>query len=297
MIAAGEDPWGINGPDFLLYYGIALAVVFLIGLLLPRLVAGTPDPMPGRSPSAPVLALLTGGRARVVYASLAALRSAGAVAAGPGGVLVVAGPRPSGLSRVDYAVYDAAERRVRTRVVVQDPQVAAELDALEAEALRAGWYVPDGRRRLVRLGALLFLLLGGVGIVRIVVGSAAGFPVGYLIVLTVVGILFGLLLLAAPRVSPTGRKELQRARSKHSFLAPSYGPSWSTYGSNDAAMGVALFGSASLIAADPGFASDAGIPSDSGFGSGGSSGGDSGGGDSGGGSSCGGGGGCGGGSS
>jgi len=111
MIAAAEDPWGINGPDFLLFYGIALAAVFVAGMVLPRLGARIPRPVPGREPSAPEVALLSGGRTRVVYASIAALRAAGCVGAGPGGELAVTGRQPPGLSRVDYAVYDAAARR------------------------------------------------------------------------------------------------------------------------------------------------------------------------------------------
>ena len=137
---------------------------------------------PAREPTAPEVALLTGGRARVVYASIAALRAVGVIGAGERGELVVTGARPmSGLSRVDYAVYDAAARRVRTREVVEDPRVRAEVEAVEAGAMAAGWYVSAMRRRLVRRSGPLFCALGVLGLVRVAVGAVGGFPVGYLI--------------------------------------------------------------------------------------------------------------------
>jgi hypothetical protein len=75
-----------------------------------------------------------------------------------------------------------------------------------------------------------------------------------------------------------------RRSSKH--LRPDSSPSWSTYGPGAAALGVGLFGTAAIWAADPAFAADAEIQRQS-IGSNGWTGGSDGGG---GGSSCGGGG-------
>jgi uncharacterized membrane protein YgcG len=161
--------------------------------------------------------------------------------------------------------------------------------------MAAGWYVSATRRRLVRLSGLLFVVLGVLGLVRVAVGAVGGYPVGYLIAMTLGALLFGALLLAAPRVTGGGRRALLRVRSRHGHLAPRLAPAWSTYGADGAAMGVALYGSSALVLHDPGFATDAGIQSDSGSSFGGDSGGGSG--DSGGGSGCGGGSSCGGGGS
>ena len=283
-----DDPWGINGPDFLLIYAILFAVVFVVGFILPRLAGPIPKATDDREPTAPEVALLTGGRVRVVFASIAALRAVGAIGAGERGELVATAARPmTGLSRVDYAVYDAAAGRMRTREVHEDPRVRAEVDAVEASAMAAGWYASGRRRRLVRLSGLLFIALGVLGLVRTAVGAVGGYPVGYLIAMTLAALVFGALLLAVPRVTAGGRRALLRVRGRHGHLAPRHAPAWSTYGSDSAAMGVALYGSSALMVHDPGFASDAGIQSDSGSSFGGDSGGGSG--DSGGGSGCGGG--------
>jgi uncharacterized membrane protein YgcG len=85
-------------------------------------------------------------------------------------------------------------------------------------------------------------------------------------------------------------------RARYSYLAPASSPSYATYGANDAALGVALFGASTLYAMDPDFATEAEVQraASGAVGSSSSCGGSSSSGDGGGGSSCGGGGGCGG---
>ena len=120
--------------------------MFVAGFVLPRLAGAIPKATTDREPTAPEVALLTGGRARVVVASIAALRAVGVIGAGERGELVVTGARPmSGLSRVDYAVYDAAARRVRTREVVEDRACAPRWrrSRREFQLSRAG---PAGER-------------------------------------------------------------------------------------------------------------------------------------------------------
>lgn len=135
---------------------------------------------------------------------------------------------------------------------------------------------------------------------RLVSGLFSGRPVGYLLLTLVALLIVTLVLRRVPMLTRAGRAALRSVRSQHTHLAPASAPAYATYGAAGAAMGVALYGTASLWALDPGFAEQAEIQRQAAAGSGwsGGSDGSSGGGDSSGsdgGSSCGGGGGCGGG--
>jgi len=94
-----------------------------------------------------------------------------------------------------------------------------------------------------------------------------------------------------PRRTRAARAALRSLRRRHNHLAPMYAPAYASYGAAGAAMGIAIFGPASLWAIDPGFAAEAGVAREmtaSGtMGSGWTGGGSSCGSSSGGGSSCG----------
>jgi uncharacterized protein (TIGR04222 family) len=300
-LAAPGDTWGISGPDFLKAYGGAL-VVFLLAAILFRIRAihgGTDSP---NSPAPGQIAMLESGPTRAVHVSLASLRAAGVVAVGQLRELQTTDPAPAGLSRLDHAVYDAASRRVQVSRLQADPGVRSALDDLRDSLVRAGWVLEPAQRHRARLGAWLVLALVGLGLIRLVAGIANDRPVGYLLLFILPTAVIGGVLLAVPRRSAAGKRAIAQARTTHGHLAPNQSPAWATYGVTGAAMGVALFGTAALWAADPAFAAEAGMRREGKDAAGGSSGCGAGSGDGGGsgGSSCsgggsGGGGGCGGG--
>lgn len=296
------DTWGVPGPTFLIGYLVLAAVVVAATMLARRrLFAGTA--VPGHHQLTPQqVALLHGGSQRALHASLGGLRAAGAIGVGPDGALMPAGQLPAGSTALDTAVYNAAARRLRARSLPADAWVVTALGELRTGLEAAGLTVGHRAGQTARRWALLTLGVGVLGLLRVAAGWAADKPVGYLIPIVVVILVVAVVQLAkVPAATRAGTEAVTALRRQNHYLSPTQSPSYATYGAGSVAMGVALFGTTSLYAADPAFAAEAGIQrndtsggsSGGGFDGGGSS---SGGGDSsGGGSSCGGGGGCGGG--
>lgn len=296
-LAAAGDTWGVSGPTFLIYF-LAAAAVVVVGSMIhrARLSAGRGDARGGRL-TPEQAAYLNGGSKLAVYASLGGLRSANAIGLGPDGALTQTGPLPSGATALDRAVYHAAGNRVRPKALPTDQWVAAALAELRHGLERDGLVLSAEARRTARTGPLLLLGLLVVGVVRLFAGAGAGRPVGFLIAaLLVLGAVALVLLFRTPARTRAGESALTALRKGNGHLAPSRHPSYATYGATGAALGVALYGTASLYAVDPAFASGAEVQrqfAGDGGGSAGASGGGCGGGSSGGGG--GGGGGCGGG--
>ena len=66
-------------------------------------------------------------------------------------------------------------------------------------------------------------------------------------------------LAAVPRRTATAVRGLKDFRNSHRHLSPAQCPSYQTYGAGGAAMAIALFGTASMVAMDPTFATEAGV--------------------------------------
>jgi uncharacterized protein (TIGR04222 family) len=300
LLAAPGDTWGISGPAFLAGY-LTVAALVVVGSAIHRAWLFN-----GRRPSGfdqlgpQQAAYLNGGVRLAVYSAIGALRSVGAIGADRRRLLRATGPLPAGATPLDQAVHHAAGRGVRTRDLSQDHWVATALGQLRQDLEQRGLALDADQRRAARFGpALLFLLLF-VGGLRLLAGLRNDQPVGFLVLsLIVLTVIFVVQAARVPYRTRAGRTALRNLRAHYRYLTPSAAPAYATYGAPATAMGVALFGAATLWAVDPTFADEAEIQrqaagsgsSGSSCGSGDSSGGDSGGG----GSSCGGGGGCGGG--
>jgi uncharacterized protein (TIGR04222 family) len=288
MTLIAGDTWGISGPNFLVGY-VALGIAVVAGVMIwrRRYTFGPPPPIRSLTPTE--VALLTGGRELAVYSSLASLRAAEAVQIEAGHLRQI-GPVPSGAPELDRVVHAVAGRRtLRSRDAAGDPAVAAVLDRTEAELAEAGLLLSPAVRSAVRRGALAGVALLAFGIVRAIAGTQNGKPIGGLVLLLVLVAAGTLALSYVPRLSRAARSAVTGLRRDASHLRPSQSPSWATYGPGAAALGVGLFGTAAIWAADPAFAADAEIQRQS-LASSGYSGGDGGGSTCGGGSSCGGGG-------
>ncbi len=302
--AASGDTWGISGPAFLTFFLLSAGGLLVLGTIHRATVFGGSRDAATRPLGAQQAAYLHGGSRLALYASLAALRATGAIGSDPADrTLVQTGPMPAGSTPLDTAVYNAAARKPKTRDLGQDSWVKNALEQLRAGIESSGLALSSTQRGNVRVWGFAALLLLAVAVFRLIAGLANDKPVGFLLLAMVpVAIMAFVQLLRVPNATRAGRSALRRTRAGQAHLAPAMSPSYATYGRNDAAMGVALYGTASLWAMDPAFATEAEIQraaAGSGYdGSSFSSGGDSGGSSSscgGGGSSCGGGGGCGGG--
>jgi uncharacterized protein (TIGR04222 family) len=258
MTHIAGDTWGVSGPTFLLIY-VALGIVVLAGVIIwrRRYTSGPSGPLRSLTPTE--VALLTGGRDLAVYSSLASLRAVEAVQIESGHLRQV-GPLPSGAPELDRAIHAAAGRQsLRSRDVAADPNVAAILERTEAELTESGLLLSPAVRSHVRRGALAGVSLLVFGIVRAIAGTQNGKPIGNLILLLVLVAAGTLALSYVPRLSRVARSSVNMLRRDASHLRPSQSPSWATYGPTSAALGVGLFGTAAIWAADPTFAADAEI--------------------------------------
>ncbi len=297
-LAAAGDTWGIPGPTFLLLFiGALIAVTVLSAVHRRVLFAGHSGADAGRLGPQQV-AYLSGRDKLAVYASIGGLRASGAIGSGPGRTLVQTGPLPAGVTPLDAAIHNAAGRQVRARDVGTDQWVVSAIGRLRDGLEDAGLTVTAAQRRTARIWALVAGLVFLVGLARLIDGVQNDRPVGFLIPLLFLAVLLTIVTLVRANAVQTyaARRALKDLRRRNQHLTPSLSPSYATYGAAGAAMGVALFGAASLSALAPAFAAEADTQR---FGAGGTSGGYGGDGGSSsscsGGSSCGGGGGCGGG--
>jgi len=257
-LAAEGDTWGVTGPDFLRFYVVSAVALVLFSLLNRYLAFNTGSYLTRNSVQPEELSYLAGGPRLAVLSSLAALRMAGAVAA-ERGRLQTAGRLPGDAGSLDQAVYDAVGRGVRQQDLAGDYRVVARLDLLRETLESGGLLLSQGRRRRARLGSFLLLALFVVGVARVVAGLGNERPIGFIAALTVVVLILAGIQLRLPMVSKEGRELLKSTRAANSHLSPDLAPAGAVYGVNGAAMGVALFGAASLWAADPSFAAEAEI--------------------------------------
>ncbi|MEU4222212.1 TIGR04222 domain-containing membrane protein [Actinoplanes sp. NPDC026623] len=303
-LAAQGDTWGITGPSFLIIYlGAVVTVAILAAIHRRILFAGNRSSHIERL-GPQQIAYLNGGDRLAVYAALGGLRSAGAIAGGSDKTLNQSGPLPADATPLDSAIYNAAGRRIRSRDITGDQWVVAALRQLREGLEAQGLAVPPAQVKTARLWALAGAALVLLGVARLIDGIQNERPVVFLVGAVGIAVLVSISILRNTRRRATrvADKGMTALRTRHDYLSPRQSPSYATYGASGAAMGVALFGTASLYTMDPAFAAEAEVQRTHAFGdagassySSGSSCGTSSSSCGGGGSSCGGGGGCGGG--
>ncbi|MFG1999918.1 TIGR04222 domain-containing membrane protein [Spirillospora sp. NPDC048911] len=225
----------------------------------------------GRAPDRPLhpyeVAYINGGPRRVVGAALAGLRMDGVVAGSGGGLQAVSPPRklrtPLDVA-IHHAIASGAARRARD--LPEHPAVRAEVEVLRAGLERQGLAPGAGERTRMRLAvwpyAVAFLVIG---MLAVTVGDMKGFYV----VPMFAAIIFGFSRMKdVPRATRSGRDAVADTLQRNSHLDPGNSPAWTTYGTEGAALGAALFGAAALVSIDPGFATDSGASDFMGSGSG-----------------------------
>ncbi|KWV33412.1 TIGR04222 domain-containing membrane protein [Micromonospora rifamycinica] len=260
ILAAPGDTWGIPGPLFLKLY-LMVAVVAVVGTLLHRrrTTAGPPDAAGIDQLGPQQVAYLNGGDQLAVWSALGGLRAAGAIDVRSDRRLIAAGPTPTGVTPLDHAIRNAARRPVAAGKLGRDPGVARALEQLRQGLEQHGLLIDADGVRALRRGRNLLLVLLALGVVRLVAGLVNGRPVGWLLLaLAGLGLTFALIA-RTPRRTRSANTALRHLRSSSHHLSPDSAPAYATYGAAGAAMGVALFGTASLYALDPGFAAQAAI--------------------------------------
>jgi uncharacterized protein (TIGR04222 family) len=252
--------WGISGPTFLIAYLTAVLAVAIMAAVHRRMISsGRPEDVHRLGPQQ--IAYLAGSDKLAVYTALGGLRAAGAIGTGPDKTLLQTGPMPAGGTPLDSAVYNAAGQRIRAREVTADQWVAAAVaqlrDGLEAQGLAT----TAAQRRIMRLWAIPGLALVVLGIARLVAGIQNDRPVLLLLPSIAFAIIVTVVMFAKASAVPTAAatKGIATIRKQSQYLSPRQSPAYATYGASGAAMGVALFGAASLYAMDPAFAADAEI--------------------------------------
>jgi uncharacterized protein (TIGR04222 family) len=275
-LAAQGATWGIPGPAFLVLYFAAIAAVLILSAIHRRVLFSGNRNAPVDRLGPQQVAYLNGGDQLAVYASLGGLRGAGAITGGPGKTLQQSGPMPAGTTPLDSAVYNAAGRRIRARDLTGDQWVVAAVRQLREGLEAQGLAVTPAKLKAARAWALVGALVVLAGVGRLVDGLQNDKPVGFLVVAIVVAVVLTIMLLTRRRrATHAADKGLRALRQQHAYLAPHQSPSYATYGATGAAMGVALWGTATLYTMDPAFAADAEVQrinASSGSGSGGDSG-------------------------
>lgn len=260
-LAASGHTWGIPGPTFLALYLGAIAVA-LVTVLVRRHTMAAGRRVPGTDHlTAPQAAYLTGGSELAVYSSIAALRAGGLITGAPGKTLASAAPLPDGAPPLDAAIYRLLQRTPSTVYAVRNnAQVKSELDRLRDELERYGLALGEDDRRAYRNTTLLLAALTVLGVVRLAFGLINGAAIWYLVIIVLaLGITTLVLRSRTPWMTRAGRDALAGMRTRYQYLSPAQSPAWDTYGMTGLAMGVALWGTASLYTYDAAFATEAEI--------------------------------------
>jgi uncharacterized protein (TIGR04222 family) len=229
------NPFALDGPHFLILYGLLLVAT----LLLCRVTAERLRPEGRRqSVSDPdSLALLGGGRQRLAEAAVTRLLVAGQLRHA-GDDRFVPGPRPApGASALDHALVTLpmpARWRHLSRAATAEGNRLRHW--LEGQGLMID---AEARLQLRLVQTLPLVALLGLGGLRLWQGLAHDKPVGFLVILMILGLL---LLLKAFAVDPRSRAGIaawKLARVDHRRLRLAARDA-------EAALGVALFGTAVL---------------------------------------------------
>jgi len=254
------DTWGIPGPTFLICYLGAIIAVSILALVHRRIIAaGRATELNRLEPQQ--VAYLSGRDQLAVYTALGGLRAADVIGTGPDKTLLQTGPLPSGATPLDTAVYNAAGRHIRAREVDRDQWVVRALQQLREGLETQGLAITAAQRRTARRWAIPAAALVVLGAARVVDGIQNDRPVGFLILSIFLAIILGVLTFAKASAVPTraATRAIAGLRKQNQYLSPRQSPSYATYGASGAAMGVALFGAASLYSMDPAFAAEAEI--------------------------------------
>jgi uncharacterized protein (TIGR04222 family) len=217
------DTWGIPGPVFAGgYLGLLLLAALFAVVRAALLVHGHAGGAPERPEE---LALLTGGRARVGEFVVATLLDRQLIRMdGTGRLYRVKGTAPDDLGRAALLRIGKTGTAVdRVREQVEHHPAVTEL---ERGLISRGLLADPRKRRLTWVfTAVAYAVLGVLGVVRLIAGSASGHAVGYLgamlILATLAAVFATVRATNATQVKPTaaGRAAVEEARRAGTLVA------------------------------------------------------------------------------
>lgn len=231
-------PFDLPGPAFLQLYLILLVLALIAGFMIPRWLR--PEGHDGYLTNPDELAYLAGGSDRFAETVTTRMLTAGAmVFDGAGKFALASGPAVTAPERSVLALGGSPGWK----------EVRAALDAqagsVEQRLVDAGLMMDRGTGWKMRFWQTSpYLMLLAFGTIKFQVGVARDKPVGFLTALLIVTVVFAMFrFVGLDRLTRGGRRVLANARGTSERLkrAPT---------NNEAALGVALFGTAILAGSD-----------------------------------------------
>lgn len=252
---AAWNPLDLPGPQFLWFYGALLATAIIGGFALRGVLREPDDGSPFPELDAYDIAVLSEGEKLAMQTALCEMIAAGQLTLDKtdGRLSIVENHRPIGAPALVQAIYDGLALRQASGI--SDAYNAGQLEAarigVKLESLRL-LETKESTRDARWAPALLCAAVALLGGLKFIVGVARGKPVAFLVVLTVAALLAVVTFARPIRQSLRGRRLLRRLQVKHPDLKR--GDQLLTRPPAEVALGIALFGIASMATASGGIA-------------------------------------------
>jgi len=231
-------PFDLPGPAFLQLYVLLLVLALIIGFMIPWWLR--PEGNDGHLTNPDELAYLAGGSDRFAETVTTRMLTSGAIVFdGTSKFALASGPAVTPAERSVLALGGSPGwRQVRSALDAQAGSVEQRLvDAGLLMARGTGWQLRFWQ-------TLPYLLLLAFGTIKLQIGMARDKPVGFLTALLIGTVVFAMFrFVGLDRLTRGGRRVLAKARETSERLkrAPT---------NDEAALGVALFGTAILAGSD-----------------------------------------------
>ncbi|TDD31157.1 TIGR04222 domain-containing membrane protein, partial [Actinomadura sp. KC06] len=257
----------ISGTELAVFAAYVIGGIILIAIARKVRASAMRGAPPTRDLHPYEVAYLHGGGRHAIAASITALRLDGAVDAYADGRMIpltpsATGPRAAG-KPLDTAVFGAiAGGRAGTLAeLTAEPGVRAALEQLGDGLVAQGMVIgPDGRRTL-RICWLVLWAWMALGMLFFILDVFDGFP-GVLLPLAAIGgvaVVGGSVLNTGAERTKEGERAVEQLRTSNAHLDPRYTASYAGLPAPSVLLGVALFGTAALMAFDPMFVQTVGL--------------------------------------
>lgn len=252
---AAWNPLDLPGPQFLWFYGALIATAIIGGFALRRVLREPDDGSPYPELDAYEIAVLSGGEKLAMQTALCEMVAAGQLTLDKtdGRLSIVENHRPDGAPALTQAIYDGLANR-------QASGISDAYNAGQLEAARIGAKLESHRLLETNestwaarwVPGLLCIAVALLGIAKFFVGIYRGKPVEFLAIMAIGTVIVATLFTRPIRQSLRGKYLLHRLQGKRPDLKR--GDELFTRPPADVAMGIALFGIASMATASGGIA-------------------------------------------
>ena len=229
------NPFNMTGTPFLILYGVLLMVTIIAGIAIPRWLRTEGRRQPIDDPDQ--LAVLCGGRARFADSLVTRLLTRGDLSM-IGKNSFGAKPGARGATAAEMSVLSLAAPIQWSAIIRRLPDYA---EPIEAKLVALGLWIDDGEKAGTRFWQTLpYMMLIAFGSIKLLVGEARHKPVGFLTGLLIVTVILAAIrFFAIDRRTAAGVDVVDVAKRQHQRLkiAPT---------TDEAALGVALFGTTVL---------------------------------------------------